>query len=291
MQHTDKAAIAQQLGEWLEEKGISQSEFARKIGKSAATITNLLKGKHTNIADGIFEDVAKQIGYKTTWQIAHIGNYDRVYKVCWFAQQRSIAQAISDDAGLGKSATLTSYAAQNKNVFYIECDEYYTKKIFLQKLLNSLGQKNSQGTIEEMVQAIIDTVSRLVRPLIIVDEVDMLKDAVLQLFKTLYNKLLGKCAFVLSGGLHFETRIRKGVSKNRQAYKEIFSRLGGEFVKLKQITNKDIRLICEANGLRSPELVQKACKMAESSDLRRIGDVVMKCLVEQQLEQQDGAAI
>lgn len=118
-----------------------------------------------------------------------------------------------------------------------------------------------------MVGEIIEYLNKTDRPLVIIDEADKLKDPVLNLFKTFHNKT--NAGFLLAGAPFFEKRIRRGVRLQKQAYEEIYSRIGGEFIHLRGINNTDIRLVCHNNGVMEEENITMVVNFS-GGDLRRV---------------------
>lgn len=248
----EKCGIVFSADKPLQATRISLGDAARMINKrglSTATLSNIANGKWEQypVADESFVFLAQWLGI-SRWQTAETYNYKKVMGVCHAAQAESTAIGIAYEAGTGKTYALKDYANSRQNAYYVECEEYFTKSVFLQKLRQSLGLPVTPATIADMVEEITRRLNELSTPLIVIDEADKLKDGILNFFKTLYNKC-PNCGFVLAGTPYFKKRVLSGASRDRQAYKEIYSRLGGEFVELKPISAKDVRAICAANGI------------------------------------------
>jgi DNA transposition AAA+ family ATPase len=266
----NKQQIVSQLNEKLKKTGLSQNKAAVMLDISGATLSNLLNGKWANISSAVWEVVAKFVGYAQEWVLAPTANFEKVQKVCADAQNNSRSVAISHDAGMGKTASLKHYANNNANVIYVQCEEYFTKKGFLIKILQGLGVHDLHGGIEELAERTVEHLLKLSRPLIILDEADKLKDHVIQLYKTLYNKTEGACGFVLCGTPNLRISIEKKAKKDKQGYKEILSRIGSVFIGLKDITAKDIRTICAANGIQEEVIIKEITTNGLGKDLRYI---------------------
>ena len=157
--------------------------------------------------------------------------------------------AFSYEPGTGKSFALKYYASQQSNVFYVGCEEYFKKKTFLQKILQAMGLVQT-GIAPEMVDTIVFNLRKIDKPLIIIDEFDKLNDKVMQIFKTLYNQTEELCGFILCGAPYFRERIEKGARANRQCYVEIYSRIGRNFLQLRKTMAQDVKMVCEANGVK-----------------------------------------
>lgn len=270
----NKNEIVNQLSAKLKKLGISQNKAANMLNISGATLSNILNGKWANISEATWQNLAQFVGYGQEWVLAPIANFEKLQKVCYDAQYNSRSVAVSHDAGTGKTATLKNYANNNPNVMYVQCEEYFTKKGFLTKLLVALGVQDTHGSIEDLAEKAVEAIGKLSKPLIILDEADKLKDGVIQLYKTLYNKTEGYCGFVLCGTPNLRISIEKKARKDKQGYREILSRVGSVFVSLKNITSKDIRLICQSNGIAEEATINEIIKSAQGKDLRYVRKTV-----------------
>lgn len=266
----DKERIVAALKAKLEELNISQAEAARRIGVSAATITNLLGGKWDKITR-VWGQVASWVaGRVDSWQAAEIANYRIIQDICRDAQEAGLSRAVSFRPGSGKTFAAKAYADQNPNVFYVGAVGDMSKRQLLSSLCSSMGIGSSYRSAE-MLEDIIDKLSKTSKALIIVDEFDELDNKAMRVFKDLYNSL--DCGFVLIGGKHLKERIEKGVRRNKQSYAEIYSRIGGEFISLAEVTLAVVRKICVSNGVFDQNLIKDIYAQA-NGDLRRVKALV-----------------
>jgi len=268
--------IAGNLYAKIGKKKITASVAARQIGVSDATISNIINEAYINNptlfpSDRMWLKIASWTGMKTGWQTAETANYKRVMNVCRHAQDNGISRAISFDPGTGKTFALKAYSNDTPNCWYIECDEFFTKKIFLRELMKAMGIAGGPLSVADMVYEITDKLNTTDRPLVIIDEADKLNDSSLNLFKTFYNK--ANAGFVLTGTPYFRNRIDRGVRKLKMGYWEIFSRFGGEFIPLHKVDEKMVRQVCEANGMTDEGEIQEVMEAA-NGDLRRVKSMV-----------------
>jgi DNA transposition AAA+ family ATPase len=215
------------------------------------------------------------LGITDEWVIVTTDrNFRRVNNICTEAQRKSHARAISAAPGTGKSVSLKHYSNNNPNAFYIECGDYWTKKVFLSKLKTAMGLKpvHLQG-IPDMVDEIIQALRTLRKPLLIIDEADKLKDNTLTFFITFYNELTSVCGFVLSGSEFFEKHIEKFSRLNKKGYREILSRFGGEFLHLYDLTEDRIKAIANANGIHDAERLNRIINKS-NGDIRTVQRVI-----------------
>lgn len=270
----DKHQVKIALKQKMDSLNLSGNKAAALIGISSANVSNILNSKWESISEAIWKRVAVFAGMSSEWQPARTANLVKIYAICNDAQTNHVSLAFSFNPGSGKSFTLKHYANNKPNVAYVECDELWTKKIFLKEIAASLGI-TAEGSVYELTKTIVDALDRMSDPLVIIDEADKLKDPVLSLFKTLYNRTDGRCGFVLSGAPFFKIRINKGVDKNKQAFREIFSRLGGEFIPLTPVSNKDIQAVCMVNGVTDDDDIARITREA-NADLRQVSRMIHK---------------
>ncbi|MPM08729.1 hypothetical protein SDC9_55043 [bioreactor metagenome] len=288
--------IREALAKTMASRLLTQSETARRLGVSAALINNIVNGRDKTdpklkISDDLWRKIAAFCGV-SGWNTAETRDYKRIYALCVKCQQNSTSRAISFAPGSGKSHALKSYAGTHNNVYYIECDEYWSKKDFLRELRQQMGLVESGLSITEMVSSIIEYLNRTEMPLVIIDEADKLKDPVLNFFKTFYNKTT--CGFVLCGAPYFQKRIMKGVRLQKQSYQEIYSRLGGEFFDMMGLNKEDIRKVCVANGISDDNDISMIANSSvavdtlsndNACDLRRVKAQIEKIKLEQSIKQ------
>jgi len=281
----NKEMIRNKVEEKISTLQISANAASAQIGISAATMSNVLNNTwmlkpELAPSDEMWRKLALWAGVATDWNTAYTADFKRMTGICRHAQEMSISKAISFTPGTGKTYALKEYSNSNPSVYYIECEEYWNKKVFLQKLCSVMGINNSLLSVPEMVEVIIDFLNSKEKILVIIDEADKLKDPVINFYKTFYNKT--EAGFILCGAPYFKNRIEKGCRLQKQTYQEIFSRIGGEFLRLKGVTDADIKLICEANGIRDImdiEQVKNYC----NGDLRRAKSSIDKLKLEKSI--------
>lgn len=270
MNENTKKAIQERLAEYCQAKG-SQNKAANTMeGVSSTVISRILSGEWHLIADSMWRTVAGYVGYDTNiWQYVDTQASIELRNVLSDAQENSLVFAVTGDAGCGKTETIKNYSKVHCNVFVLSCNEYWNRKMFVASLMRACGMGSSGSTVGEMINDCIHEIKKRVKPIIILDEADKLSDQVLYFFITLYNQLEDQCGIVLCATNHLEKRIERGVNANRKGYKEIYSRIGRNYVRLSLADNDDISNVCVANGVsdrKSIRLIQSKC----DCDLRRV---------------------
>ena len=251
-----------------------QTELAIKLGVSNGTVSNMIAGKWANISEAMWRKVQGGLKLDMDWQIAPTNNYNLLIELLMSLQNESLTAAVSYDAGVGKSQTYIQYERYNKNVIYIECKNYWQTKSYIKALLNACGLK-AEGTKEEMIECFVEYVMGLDKPLIIIDQMDKLKEGAFDLFMDLYNDLFRCCGFLISGVPALEKRIKRGARIDKIGYREVLSRINGNFIKLTPIDYNDVKEVCTMNGLDNEDEISRINELC-NGDLRFVRKEVNK---------------
>jgi hypothetical protein len=283
-----KEAIVSKLQIKLKETNLSSNQASKILGISNATLSNMQSHKWDNISDNMWRIVQNWVGYSIGWNVVPTDSINALSNMCRQAQYDHSSVGISDEPGRGKTTALRWYANSNPNVYYVECEEYWSKKVFVQKILQSMGLDDKGQNVYQMVDRITEILNAEENPLLILDEADKLKDAALQLFKTFYNKTNGNAGFVLAGAPYLRERITRGCRLDKQAYKEILSRLGGDLLRLKPVSINEVMQIMTINGLDevSANILYNKNK---PSDMRVVKRLVEKELLNQKHSKRNAA--
>ncbi|MEO1289945.1 MAG: ATP-binding protein, partial [Chloroflexota bacterium] len=152
--------------------------------------------------------------------------------------------------GIGKTHAFRAYTNSHKNVIWLRCEKYWTRKYMLQQILKGLGVTSHGMTIIEMMDEIVDRIrKRGGVVLFIFDQFNKLRDGVKEMMIPIYNELEGIVGFFISGTNHLKTSFRRGVRLNKDGYQEMYSRMGRKFLEIKKPSIRDVQAIGQANGL------------------------------------------
>lgn len=282
MTDTQKEIIATEMyrlaGNGKKKPGVefkySQVELGVRLGISNAYVSNMIAGKWKSITPAMWRRVQATLKLDLNWNTAETTNFIQLTELLREIQRRSLIVGVSHDAGAGKSEAYVNYERYNKNVIYVECKNYWQTKSYIKALLNACGLK-AEGTKEEMIEDFIDYVMGLENPIIIIDQMDKLKEGAFDLFMDLYNELFRCCGFLVSGVPALEKRITHGAKINKIGYKEVLSRLHNSFIKLKPVSVSDVAAICQANGLDDADEIERIFEIC-GGDLRVVRKEVNK---------------
>lgn len=266
----NKSAITACLREYCERYESQNKAAASLKGVSAATISQMLNGNWELIKNEMWRNVSAQIGYSDeNWAAVETKNFADLTYMYADAKENSLVLAIIGDAGSSKTFTARHFAANNRRVYLLCCNEFWNRKLFLAELLTVMGRDYSGYTVGEMMGEVVSELKKQDAPLLILDEADKLSDQVLYFFITIYNQLEDECGIVLQATNHLEKRLKRGIKLNKKGYNEIWSRVGRRCIELDGVTADDIASICQANGVDGVKAIDKIIDDSES-DLRRV---------------------
>ena len=283
MNQQTKNQIKEQLSTVIEKSGMSRNKWAIANGVSSANVSQIINGNTEHISDEMWRKFANAIGLKSGWNVAETKLYKVLSRTIKLAQRDGISLGVAHNAGAGKTFTCRDYKENNKNVFYLNCQEDLTKKTFMHKLATSMGLVVEGLKTAEIIDRVIGHVLVTERPVIILDEADKLNDRVLMYYITLYNHLDGRCAFLLIGTPHLQNKIERGARRDKMGYREIYSRIGKKFIQLDPINLADVEAICEENGITEKVEVTRIFNSCDS-DLRRVRREIEKLKMKNEKE-------
>jgi Cdc6-like AAA superfamily ATPase len=242
---------------------------------SEATIIAILTNKWESVGEKMWLSIGKQLGVgKRRMKLVETLCFQTLILYYSIAKEEGATFAMVGGGGFGKSVAGEWYSANNrdKNVFYLECAEFWNKKYFLQKLLQAMSINPFGLNVPEMMETIVREMRRRNQPLVILDEIDKLQEPVLKFFITFYNQLNGLCGFVWTSTDAIEKKITKGINKRAVGYQELFSRIGASFIQLPPVTKEEVLAICQANGINDREVINTIANEVHQlgGDLRRI---------------------
>ncbi|MCT4559839.1 MAG: ATP-binding protein [Crocinitomicaceae bacterium] len=265
----EKQAI-KELAERQTERLGSQNKAANSLDIAPSTLSAVLNDKWEVINETMWRNIASKLNYTAkTWSLVETRDFKMITQICTDSQENANVFALVGNAGSGKSCTFRHFAENNKQVYLLNCNEFWNRKYFLVELLAAMGRDSSGLTVSEMMMEAVRILRTQQHPLIIMDEADKLSDQVLYFFITLYNQLEDQCGIILAATDHLEKRIRKGLHLNKKGYKEIYSRIGRKFIELRGIGSEDVAQVCKANGIDNKKDIQEIFQESDF-DLRRV---------------------
>lgn len=242
---------------------------------SASTIRNILSQNFKNISDAMWRSIRTQIGGsgKADWVLVNTTAVEDLKFIMKETQEEQGFRWAVSPAGSGKTVAATMYSQECKNVFHVLCDEDMSKSDFAIELARAVGLRvNTQKKARRLIMEVCEYLAELEDPLLIFDEGDKLKDAIICYFITIYNKLHEVAGVMFLSTDYMERRVENGLKYNKPGYQELWSRLGRKFYQVDNNTTNDVQYICIENGITADKDLQiiKGEAIAADLDMRRV---------------------
>ncbi|HBX3489332.1 MULTISPECIES: AAA family ATPase [Klebsiella pneumoniae complex] len=268
-------SIHAELNDLMTRKGYSQTQVARAIGKSAATINQYLQGKYAGDVPSIDalarsfinREAEKEKSQKITARFVPTVTSRKGMEVIRYAHLDGDLNVIFGAAGLGKTMILREYAAQHRDALLIEADPGYTARVVLEELCGLLGI-SKRGNMHELSEACIAALRDSGR-LLMVDEAENLPYRALETLRRIHDK--SGIGMVLAG----MPRLIINLKGKRGEYQQLYSRVGfalclGDSLPQSDITDIAISMLPGAGN----EDVSEALFKASHGNARRLFKLV-----------------
>ncbi|MFM4120882.1 AAA family ATPase [Klebsiella pneumoniae subsp. ozaenae] len=256
-------SIHVELNDLMTRKGYSQTQVARAIGKSAATINQYLQGKYAGDVPAIDalarsfinREAEKEKSQKITARFVPTVTSRKGMEVIRYAHLDGDLNVIFGAAGLGKTMILREYAAQHRDALLIEADPGYTARVVLEELCGLLGI-SKRGNMHELSEACIAALRDSGR-LLMVDEAENLPYRALETLRRIHDK--SGIGMVLAG----MPRLIINLKGKRGEYQQLYSRVGfalclGDSLPQSDITDIAVSMLPGAGSQEVSEALFKA---------------------------------
>lgn len=238
--------IIERIREFISHTGKSQTEIARAIDISPASLSQFLsetyKGDIENIADRIEKYLSQEALKAKIPKIptfAMTSTAREIWIATSYAHANNDISLIYGEAGLGKSASLKEYAKEHIGVIYIEtrsCDQ--STKGICERILKAIGKKRT-GTDRVLIDTIMDSLKDSGK-LLIIDEAQHLSLKAIEALRALNDE--GNIGIVLSGNPTIYDRM---YGRGEAHFAQLFSRIGIRREIPEHPIREDIELIFE----------------------------------------------
>lgn len=274
MQDSEKKEIQSKLAEFVT-KNKSQEKAAKKLKVSGALLSAIKNNNWDSIAESKWIAIGKQVGFsrKMDWKVLKTEGYLEIQTILTDAKEMSSMFAFTLPAGGGKNESIKQFESKNEHVYIIDCSEYFNKKGFLYKILEAMNE-DTNGTVAQMMDRIVEKILEKELPLIIFNECDKLRDEILYFLISFYNEMEDMCGIALTATPYFKKRIEDGVKKMKKGYAELYSRCGANIIEVDEVTEEEGIEICRINGMSNSIQGREAYNKSKG-DLRRLKRLVM----------------
>ena len=125
MTQQEKQQITDSVQQYVDKYGSQNKAVQSLTGISAATLSQLLKGKWDNISDEMWRNVGAQVGWSKNegWTIVQTAAYQEMTFAMDDAKRWKNVTWVVGDAGCGKTTSAKLFSEQNRESFYLLCSE------------------------------------------------------------------------------------------------------------------------------------------------------------------------
>lgn len=211
---------------------VSDAKYASSIGLSKSVYSRLKNGETERIAsDSFWIEQGRRLSVglnNNELKIAKTHVYTEIEYNIHFCKNNKKAVIIIDEPGVGKTRCAKHVLKSIKNGYYIDCSQATTKSQFIKYLAKTLGLA-SEGKLYEIKENIKYFIN-LTEPVIVLDDAGYLESNVLVEIIGIWNGTSGKCGWIMMGDDSLQTKIKRGIDRQKVGFTALFSRFSGEYI-------------------------------------------------------------
>nr|WP_279039067.1 AAA family ATPase [Snodgrassella alvi] len=265
---------AQDLQNYISDRGISQSAVARGIGKSTATINQYLQGKYNGDVETLDKLAAawlqtqqeRENDTRTQLNYTYTATAQRLEEVLRLAHVEGETVVIYGQAGLGKTSALEAYVKRNPDAIMIDSDPSYSAKVLLSSMALALGVE-SRGSLHQLIEELIKKLKNSGR-IILVDEAENLPLRALECLRRIHDKT--GVGLVLAG----MPRLLVNLRGSKGELKQLYSRVAFKFDLGNTIPNTELSEIINQSLMGIESETVNELVIASKGNTRRLAKLI-----------------
>ena len=247
MEQILKTQIATGAAEYAKLNGLSNNDVAKATGVNAGYISNIFRNqftvevndKPTPIGDTQFYKLAEWAGIavkKEYWQFVQTLQSKETLGILLDSKKDTRAFIIVNDTGLGKTTAINVFTNKYpQHTYKVTVGYSYKLEDIINELSNKigidvyatdkrLGRNSINSRLAKITAKLIEIKHAGGNPVIILDEAENLKVAVLQTIKELYDAIIDYCSIVLIGTEQILESMLNTRTRNRRAVPQLYRR-------------------------------------------------------------------
>lgn len=236
MRQEVKIEIVKALEDYLAVHQMSQNEFVRKSGINEAYVSNMrnhsFKIGKTEINPKWFELAAQKIGYqlqKQYWHPVETNQMNFMVSVLEDAKENGYTNLIIGETGCGKTYTAERFALHNPlDMFIIKVGSSDNLADLIDKILEKAKIPTAK-TKSKNINSIIKHMQKLkfdgLKPMIVFDESEYMKQPTLGMMKELYDDLSGHCSIIMIGTDELLDNLDKLRKRKKAGMRQFYRRI------------------------------------------------------------------
>lgn len=236
-----KNRIVEELQNYMTAHGISQNELAKKAGVNVSYISAMRSGedkisvgndKFTDIADKYYELIADFIGFKiekTYWETVPTDQMVSILGTLQDAKQFGYTNVIIGETGCGKTYVANLFAKRNPlDIYLVTVGQGDNINGLIDKIIDTMkipASKTRGKKIGDIVRYLRKLKLEGLKPMIIFDEAEYMKQPALCAMKELYDNLNGICSIIMFGTDQLTRNLDKLRKKNKDGIPQLYRRI------------------------------------------------------------------
>lgn len=212
--HEQKNAIATAAAKWLEDHNVTQQDLAKKANINPAYVSNIIRGNFkydsnnvdTDIPVKWFNQLAQSIGLsiqKQYWKTVQTAELQHIVVELTTARNNTRCVTIINETGLGKTYSIERFCNVNpQHTYKVVVNHMHKVRDILAELADQMSvpvKTYPLDTLLGIAKKMKDLRMMGYKPMIIIDEGENLRLAVVQMLKGLYDRINGYASLVLIG--------------------------------------------------------------------------------------------
>jgi DNA transposition AAA+ family ATPase len=236
-----KNSIIAALESFMIQHNMSATDVAKKSGVSGSYISNMRQGNYTiaagggnnvEIADKYFEMLASLVGFKLTktyWEPVPTAQFKRIIATLEDARQFGYTNVIIGDTGCGKTYVGSMFAkGYPMDVFVVTVSSQDNIGDLLEKTCEKLHlpiEKTKSRTLRSIARKMHDMKREGLKPTLIFDEAEYMRQPALCNMKELYDNLSGNASIVLMGTPQLIRNLDRLRKKDKDGIPQLYRRI------------------------------------------------------------------
>ena len=241
----------QRLTRFMEETGINQSQAARGMDVSKATLSLFLSGTYNGNNQELAQKAAQYVNIQTARQnvakapdfCPNVQNTKNILSMVRVIHIYGDILLVYGPAGCGKSTALKHYARNNNGVVYVEANvTTNSPRCILKLLLKAMGE-DTRGTSDDMMQRIVETVADT-NMLLIIDEAQHLTEKSFDALRAINDK--AHVGIVYSGN---PSILKRMYGRQEEELDQLYSRIVYRLELQNNYSLDDIAQLYDGSGI------------------------------------------
>lgn len=241
MKTETKIQIMAALESYMVQHGMSANTVAKKTGVNGSYISNMRQGNFTvdagnsntvELADKYFESIATLVGFKlekSYWETVPTAQLKRTIATLEDARQFAYTNVVIGDTGCGKTYVAALFAQEHPlDCSIVTVSSQDNIGDLLEKICDKLHiatEKTKSRTLRSIARKMQDMRRDGLKPTLIFDECEYMRQPALCNMKELYDNLNGIASIVLMGTPQLLKHLDKMRKKDKDGIPQLYRRI------------------------------------------------------------------